>query len=34
VISGLEVIDKIAALPKGAGDRPMQNSRMKIRMLN
>jgi peptidyl-prolyl cis-trans isomerase B (cyclophilin B) len=34
VISGLEVIDKIAALPRGAGDRPIQNSRMKIRMLN
>jgi len=28
VISGLEVIDKIAALPKGAGDRPMEDIRM------
>lgn len=34
VISGLEVIDKIARLPKGAADRPVQNARMKIRMLN
>lgn len=34
VISGLEVIDKIAALPKDAADKPLQNVRMKIRMLN
>ena len=34
VISGLEVIDKIAGLPKDSSDRPLQNVRMKIRMLN
>lgn len=34
VISGLEVIDKIASLPKDASDKPLQNVRMKIRMLN
>ena len=34
VISGLEVIDRIAGLPKDASDRPLQNVRMKIRMLN
>ena len=34
VISGLDVIDKIARVPKGPGDRPVQNVRMKIRMLN
>jgi peptidyl-prolyl cis-trans isomerase B (cyclophilin B) len=34
VISGLDVIDKIARVAKGAGDRPAQNVRMKIRMLN
>jgi len=28
VISGLEVIDKIAALPKAPGDRPMEDVRM------
>ncbi len=30
VISGLEVIDKIAALPKGAGDRPLEDVRMTV----
>lgn len=30
VISGLDVIDKIAALPKGAGDRPMEDIRMTV----
>jgi len=30
VISGLDVIDKIAALPKGAGDRPMEDVRMTV----
>ncbi|MDQ6814445.1 MAG: peptidylprolyl isomerase [Bacteroidota bacterium] len=34
VISGLDVIDKIASVPKGGGDRPLQNVRMKIRLLN
>jgi len=34
VIKGLEVIDKIAALPRDANDRPLQNVRMSIRMLN
>lgn len=34
VISGLDVIDKIAQLPKDASDRPLQNVVMKIKMLN
>lgn len=34
VISGLDVIDKIAKAPKDASDRPLQNIRMKIRLLN
>jgi cyclophilin family peptidyl-prolyl cis-trans isomerase len=34
VISGLDVIDKIAGLPKDASDKPIQNVRMKIRMIN
>ncbi len=34
VISGLDVIDKIAKAPKDASDRPLQNVRMKIRLLN
>lgn len=34
VISGLDVIDKIANLPKDEADRPLQSVRMKIRMLN
>lgn len=34
VISGLDVIDKIAQAPKDAQDRPLQSVRMKIRMLN
>jgi peptidyl-prolyl cis-trans isomerase B (cyclophilin B) len=34
VISGLHVIDKIAKVPKDATDRPLQNVRMKIRLLN
>ncbi len=34
VIKGLEVVDKIAAVGKGAGDKPLQNIWMKIRMLN
>jgi len=34
VIKGLDVIDKIAALPTNANDRPLQDVRMKIKMLN
>lgn len=34
VISGLDVIDLIAAVQKNAGDRPLQNVRMKMKMLN
>lgn len=34
VISGLDVIDKIAGLPKDASDKPLQDIRMKIRMIN
>jgi peptidyl-prolyl cis-trans isomerase B (cyclophilin B) len=34
VISGLDVIDKIANVAKGTNDRPVQNVRMKIRLLN
>ena len=34
VISGLDVIDKIAKLPKDEADRPLQNVVMKIRLLN
>ncbi|MBA4138952.1 MAG: peptidylprolyl isomerase [Segetibacter sp.] len=34
VISGLNVIDEIAKAPKDAANRPLQNIRMKIRLLN
>ncbi len=34
VIKGIDVIDKIAAAQKDANDRPLQNIRMKMRMLN
>jgi peptidyl-prolyl cis-trans isomerase B (cyclophilin B) len=34
VISGLDVIDKIAAVEKGPADRPKKDVRMKMRMLN
>jgi cyclophilin family peptidyl-prolyl cis-trans isomerase len=34
VISGLDVIDKIAAVEKGPADRPVKNIRMKIKLLN
>ncbi len=34
VISGLDVIDKIAALQTRPGDRPVKDVRMKIRLLN
>ena len=34
VIKGLEVIDKIAALPRNASDRPLKDVRMKMKMLN
>ncbi len=33
VVSGLDVIDKIAQLPKDQANRPLQNIRMKIRLL-
>lgn len=34
VIKGLEVVDKIAAVPKGNSDRPVQNVIMRMKMLN
>ncbi len=34
VISGLNVLDKIAAVPTKPGDRPVKNVLMKIRLLN
>jgi cyclophilin family peptidyl-prolyl cis-trans isomerase len=34
VISGLDVIDKIAAVEKAMADRPVKNIRMKIKLLN
>jgi peptidyl-prolyl cis-trans isomerase B (cyclophilin B) len=34
VISGLEVIDKIAAVKKGGSDRPENDIRMKMEVLN
>jgi cyclophilin family peptidyl-prolyl cis-trans isomerase len=34
VISGLNVLDKIAAMPTKPGDRPVKNVLMKIRLLN
>jgi len=34
VISGLDVIDKIAKAPKNSSDRPLSNIIMKIRLLN
>jgi cyclophilin family peptidyl-prolyl cis-trans isomerase len=34
VVKGLEIVDKIANLPRDANDRPFQNVRMHIRMLN
>jgi peptidyl-prolyl cis-trans isomerase B (cyclophilin B) len=34
VIKGLDVIDKIAAVQCNANDRPLQDVRMKIKMLN
>ncbi|MCY7420924.1 MAG: peptidylprolyl isomerase [Chitinophagaceae bacterium] len=34
VISGLEVIDKIASLGTGANNRPLENVTMKIKLLN
>lgn len=33
VISGLEVVDKIADQPKGNADRPLENIRMRMRLL-
>lgn len=34
VISGLDVVDKIASVQTKPGDRPLSNVRMKIRLLN
>ncbi len=34
VVKGLDVVDKIAAVQKDANNRPLQNIRMKMRMLN
>lgn len=34
VVKGLDVIDKIAAVPRDQNDRPLKNIRMKMRMLN
>lgn len=34
VVSGLDVIDRIAAVEKGQADRPRKDVRMKMRMLN
>jgi cyclophilin family peptidyl-prolyl cis-trans isomerase len=34
VVSGLDVIDKIAKAPKDATDRPLENIRMTIKLLN
>lgn len=34
VVKGLDVVDKIATLPRDGNDRPLQNVRMHIRMLN
>ncbi len=34
VISGLDVIDKIASIPTKSGDRPLTNARMTMRLLN
>ena len=33
VVEGLEVIDKIAAVPTGSADRPKQDVKMKIKLL-
>lgn len=34
VVKGLDVVDKIATLPRDGNDRPLQNVRMHIHMLN
>jgi peptidyl-prolyl cis-trans isomerase B (cyclophilin B) len=34
IISGLQVIDKIADVAKGVSDRPLKNVRMKMRLIN
>jgi peptidyl-prolyl cis-trans isomerase B (cyclophilin B) len=34
VVKGLDVIDKITAVPRDQNDRPLKNIRMKMRMLN
>jgi cyclophilin family peptidyl-prolyl cis-trans isomerase len=33
VISGLDIIDSIAAVPTGAGDRPMQDVAMTMEVI-
>jgi cyclophilin family peptidyl-prolyl cis-trans isomerase len=33
ITEGLEVIDKIAAVPKGPGDRPVKDVRMTISLV-
>jgi peptidyl-prolyl cis-trans isomerase B (cyclophilin B) len=34
VVKGLDVIDKIAAVPRDQNDRPLKDIRMKMRLLN
>ena len=34
VVKGIDVIDKIAGVAKDQNDRPLQNIRMKMRLLN
>jgi len=34
IISGIEVVDKIAALPRNTYDRPLQDVRMKMKLIN
>ena len=33
VVEGLDVIDKISAVPKGAADRPTKDVKIKVRVL-
>jgi len=32
-VNGLDVLDKIAAVPTDAGNRPLEDVRMKVRIL-
>jgi peptidyl-prolyl cis-trans isomerase B (cyclophilin B) len=34
LVEGFDVLDKISSVSKGQSDRPLQNIRMKMRMLN